>query len=88
MKLKSKLHKKEKILWTQEGDEVVVRKGTPQSSFRKTLLSIEGKAAIPKHVQNILKLKSAHHREDRVVWVRKGDAVLVRKGTPRSIPTD
>lgn len=88
MKLKSTLHKKEKILWTQEGDEIVVRKGTPLSSFRKTLLSTEGRAAVPKHIQDILKLKCAHHREDRVIWLRKGDAVLVRKGTPRSVPTD
>lgn len=82
LKLEFTAHKKEKILWTQEGDEVVVQKGTPQSSFRKTLLGSNGKAAIPKHIQSFLKLKPALHREERVAWIQIGDRVVVRKGTP------
>jgi bifunctional DNA-binding transcriptional regulator/antitoxin component of YhaV-PrlF toxin-antitoxin module len=88
LKLKPTPHKKEKMLWAQEGDEVVVRKGTPQSSFRKTILSIDGKAAVPKHIREALELKSTLHWEERMTWIRKGDEVIVRKGTPQSSPTE
>jgi hypothetical protein len=80
--------KREKILWMQEGDEVVVSKGTPQSSFRKTILSRGGKAAVPRHIREALKLKSTPQREERMIWIRKEERIIVRKGPPRSIPTD
>ena len=87
LKLKPGLQKKEKILWTQEGDEIIVEKGTPQSSYKKTMLSRSGKAAVPKHVRETLKLKSMLHREERMVWVQKGGKVIVRRGAPQSSPT-
>jgi bifunctional DNA-binding transcriptional regulator/antitoxin component of YhaV-PrlF toxin-antitoxin module len=86
--LEPTLGKRVKILWTEEGGEIVVSKGTPQSSFRKSLLRRDGRAAIPKHIRNALDLKPSRTGVDKVVWMRKGDEVIVRKGTPQSTPTD
>jgi len=88
LKLKSTLHMRQKILWTQEGDEIVVSKGTLQSSYKKTMLRRDGRAAVPKHIMEALKLKSTLHKEERMIWIRKGDEIVVRKGTPYSSPTD
>ena len=87
LKLKPALHKKEKLLWTQERDEIVVRKGTPQSSFRKTMLRRGGRTAVPKHIREVLKLKSTLHKEERMLWIRKGDEIIVRKGALQLSPT-
>jgi bifunctional DNA-binding transcriptional regulator/antitoxin component of YhaV-PrlF toxin-antitoxin module len=84
LKLRYTPQKREKLLWLQEGDEIVVRKGTLQSSFRKTILSRDGTAAVPKHIREVLKLKSTLHKEERVMWIQKGDEIIVRKGTPHS----
>lgn len=80
--------KREKLLWTRKGDEIIVTKGTPQSSYQKTILSRGGRAAVPKHIRNALKLKSTLRREERMIWIRKGDEVIVRKGTSPSRPTE
>lgn len=80
--LESTAQRKGKILWAQEGNEIVVRKGTPQSSFRKTLMTSNGRAAIPKHIRKALKLKPTLRGEERIVWLQKGDKVVVRKGRP------
>lgn len=88
LKLKTTLHKKEKILWTRQEDEVVVEKGTPQSSYKKTMLRRGGRAAVPKHIMEALKLKSTLDKEERLVWMRKGDQIVVRKGEPLSSPTE
>jgi bifunctional DNA-binding transcriptional regulator/antitoxin component of YhaV-PrlF toxin-antitoxin module len=88
LKLEPTLRKREKILWTQEGDEIIVSKGTPQSSYKKTMLRRGGRTAVPKHVREALKLKSTLNKEERMTWIRKGDRVIVRKGTPRSSPSD
>ncbi len=88
LKLKPTPDKKEKILWTEEGDEIVVSKGTPQSSFRKTMFRRGGRAAVPKHIKKALKLKSKLHNEDKVLWLQKRNQVIVRKGTAHSIPMD
>ncbi len=77
-----------KILWTQEGDDVIVTKGTPQSSFRKTMLRRGGRAAVPKHIMEALGLRSTPHKEERIVWIQRGDEIVVRKGAPLSSPTD
>jgi hypothetical protein len=87
LKLNSSLRKKEKILWTQEGDDIIVRKGSPRSSFRKTKLSTAGKAAVPRHARAALNLRSTPSREDMVVWLQKGDEIIVRKA-PHPIPID
>jgi bifunctional DNA-binding transcriptional regulator/antitoxin component of YhaV-PrlF toxin-antitoxin module len=84
LKLRYTPQKREKLLWLQEGEEIVVRKGTLQSSFRKTILSRDGTAAVPKHIREVLKLKSTLHKEERVMWIQKGDEIIVRKGTPHS----
>lgn len=73
-----------KLLWTQEGDEIVVTKGTLQSSYEKSILGRGGRAAVPKHIRKALKLESTLQREERIVWVRKGNEVVVRKGTSPS----
>jgi hypothetical protein len=86
--MKSTPGRREKILWTEEGDEIVVSKGTPQSSFRKTMLREGGKAAVPKHIMKAMKLKSKLHNEDKVLWLQKGNQIIVRKGTGQSTPTD
>jgi hypothetical protein len=88
LKLKPTLHKREKILWTQEGDEITVSKGTPESSYKKTMLRRGGRAAVPRHIMEALKLKSILHKEERMMWVQKGDKVIVRKGAPQSSPTE
>jgi bifunctional DNA-binding transcriptional regulator/antitoxin component of YhaV-PrlF toxin-antitoxin module len=88
LKLKPTAHKREKLLWTQEGDEIIVRKGTPQSSFRKTMLRRGGRAAVPKHIREALKLKSTLYNEERMLWLRKGDEIIVRKGGLQLNPTD
>jgi len=88
LKLRYTPQKREKILWTQKGNEVVVSKGTAQSSFRKTILSRGGRAAVPKHVREALKLKSTLHREERMIWIQRGEEIIVRKGMLQSIPTD
>ena len=88
LKLRYTPQEREKLLWLQEGDEVVVSKGTPESSFRKTMLSRGGTAAVPKHVRKALKLKSTLHREEKVIWIQKGDVIIVRKGLPQSVATN
>jgi bifunctional DNA-binding transcriptional regulator/antitoxin component of YhaV-PrlF toxin-antitoxin module len=78
-----------KLLWTLEGDEeVVVSKGTLQSSYKKTILGRSGRAAVPKHVREALNLESTPQKEERMIWVRKGNEITVRKGMPESTPTD
>jgi hypothetical protein len=88
LKLRYTPQKREKIHWIQEGDEIIARKGTPQSSFMKTILTRSGKAAVPKLVREALKLKLTPQMEERVIWIQRGEDIIVRKGTPRSIPTD
>jgi len=66
---------------------VVVKKGTLQSSFRKTTLSRGGKTAIPKHVRGALNLNSTPCREEGLMWIQRGDDVIVRKGTTPSRKT-
>ncbi len=88
LRLEPSPDRREKILWTEKGDEIVVSKGTPQSSFRKTMLRRGGRAAVPKHIMKAMKLKSKLHNEDKVLWLQKGNQVIVKKGTAQSIPTD
>jgi len=51
LKLRYTLQGWQKPPWIQEGGYVVVKRGTLQSGFRKTILSRWGKTAIPKHVR-------------------------------------
>jgi hypothetical protein len=88
LNLRYSAQKREKLLWTQNGDEIVVTEGTPQSSYQKTILSRGGTAAVPKHIRRALKLSSAPDREEMMIWIRKRDGVIVRKGTPPSGPTE
>lgn len=81
LRLKPTQDRREKILWTEEGDKVVVTKGTPQSSFRKTMLRKGGRAAVPKHIMKSLGLKSKLQNEEEILWLQEGDQVIVRKGT-------
>jgi len=87
LKLRYAPQRRQKLLWIQEDGNIVVKKGTPQSSFRKTMLSGGGKTAIPKHIREVLKLKSTPDGEERLIWIRRGDDVIVRKGTPQSRTT-
>jgi bifunctional DNA-binding transcriptional regulator/antitoxin component of YhaV-PrlF toxin-antitoxin module len=88
LKLDTTLHKKGKLLWTQQGNEIAVERGTPQSSYRKTMLRRGGRAAVPKHIMEALKLKPTLDKEERMVWIQKGDQIIVRKGEPQSSPTE
>ena len=88
LKLRYTPKKRQKLLWTQKGDEIIVTKGTPQSSFRKSILSRGGTAAVPRHIREALKLRSTLHHEERVIWIRKGDEIVVRKGWPQSSKLD
>lgn len=88
LKLRYTPHRRQKLLWVQEEDDIVVKKGTLQSSFRKTILSRGGKTAIPKHVREVLKLKLTPDGEERLIWIQRGDDIIVRKGTPQSRMTN
>jgi hypothetical protein len=79
LKLRYSLQERVKLLWTQEGGEVVVTKGTPQSDFRKSILSRGDRTAVPKRICEALKLKPAPHREERLIWIQRGKDILVRK---------
>jgi hypothetical protein len=78
--LKLKLGERSKLLWTPAGDDVVVTKGTPQSDWRKTMLRKNGTAAIPRHIQQALTLMITSHGADKLLWIRKGDQIVIRKG--------
>jgi hypothetical protein len=71
-----------KLLWTLVKGEAIVSKGTPQSDWRKTMLRKNGTAAIPRHVQEALSLKINPHVEERVLWIMRGDQIVVRRRTP------
>jgi len=78
--LKPKPGERSKLLWTPEGDDVIVAKGTPQSDWRKTMLRKNGTAAIPRHIQKALTLRITLHSEERLLWFKKGDQIVIRKG--------
>jgi hypothetical protein len=78
--LKPKLDERSKLLWNPAGDEVIVIKGTAQSDWRKTMLRKNGTAAIPRHIQHALTLKITPHGEERLLWIRRGDQIVIRKG--------
>ena len=61
---------------------------TDELPLRITILSTGGKTTVPKHTMKALKLRSTLNREDRVTWILKRGEVIVRKGAPRSSPTD
>ena len=84
LKLRFTPGKLTKLLWTQVGDEIIVTRGTPQSSFMKTLLSGDGTAAVPKHVREALKLKWTPDKVERISWMQKGNKIIVTRGTPKS----
>ena len=88
MKLKPSPHRRVKILWTLQGVEVIVTKGTPQSSYKKTILRIGGRTADPRHVREALRLKSTPENEERLAWRQRGDDLIVSRGTPEASPTD
>ena len=78
--LKPKPGEGSKLLWTPAGDDVIVTKGTPQSDWRKTMLRKNGTAAIPRHIQQALPLRITSHSEERLLWIRKGDQIVIKKG--------
>ena len=78
--LKPKPGERSKLLWTPAGDEVIVSKGTPQSDWRKTMLRKSGTAAIPRHIQKALTLRIIPHSEERLLWIGKGNQIVIRKG--------
>jgi len=78
--LKPKPGERSKLLWTPAGDEVIVTKGTPQSDWRKTMLRKNGTTAIPRHIQKALTLRITSHGEERLLWTRRGDQIVIRKG--------
>jgi hypothetical protein len=78
--LKPRPGERSKLLWTPAGDEVIVTKGTPQSDWRKTMLRKNGTAAIPRHIQQALTVKISSHGEERLLWMRRGDQIVITKG--------
>src|SRR5712692_323221 len=77
--LKPKQSERSKLLWTPAGDEVIVTKGTPQSDWRKTMLRKNGTAAIPRHIQKALTLTNSSHSEEKLIWIRRGNQIVIRK---------
>ena len=88
LKLRAAPSRREKILWTLQGAEATVTKGTPQSSYKKTMLRTGDRTAVPRHAREAMRLNSTSENEERLLWIKRGDEVVVRKGTPQSIPTD
>jgi hypothetical protein len=86
LELKPTRQTREKLLWTQEGEEIIATKGTLQSDWRKTMLRRNGSAAGPRHIREALELTL--DKEERLLWIRKGDGVVVRKELRQSSPTD
>ncbi len=80
LSLEPKRGERSKLLWTPTRDEVIITKGTPQSDWRKTMLRKNGTAAIPRHIQQALKLRISSQDRERVMWIRKGDRIILRKG--------
>jgi hypothetical protein len=78
--LKPKPGERSKLMWTLARDHVIVTKGTPQSDWRKTMLRRNGTAAIPRHIQQALTVKISSHGEERLLWMRRGDQVVITKG--------
>jgi bifunctional DNA-binding transcriptional regulator/antitoxin component of YhaV-PrlF toxin-antitoxin module len=70
----------QKVLWSQEGTDVLVKKGTLQSGFRKTILTRGGKAAFPKHIREALEPSSTSDGAEKILWMRRGEDVIVSKG--------
>src|SRR6266446_2044957 len=77
--LKPKPGERSKLLWTPAGDEVIVTKGTPHSDWRKTMLRKNGTAAVPRHIQKVLTLRITSQGEERLLWTRRGDQIVIRK---------
>jgi len=77
--LKPKLGERSKLLWTPAGDDVIVTRGTPQSDWRKTMLRKNGTAAIPRHIQKALTLRNSSHSEEKLIWIRRGNQIVIRK---------
>jgi hypothetical protein len=84
LNLRYALQSRQKLLWMEEGGDVVVKKGTQQSSFRKTILTRGGKTAIPKHIREALKMKSTREGDERVIWIQREKGVIVRKAPGRA----
>src|SRR5260370_31466739 len=77
--LKPKPGERSKLLWTPAGDDVIVTKGTPQSDWRKTMLRKNGTAAIPRHIQKALTLRNTSRSEEKLIWIRRGNQIVIRK---------
>ena len=77
--LKLRPGERSKLLWTPAGDEVIVTKGTPQSDWRKTMLRKNGTAAIPRHIQKALTLRNSSHSEEKLIWIRRENQIVIRK---------
>jgi len=77
--LKPKPGERSKLLWTPAGDDVIVTKGTPQSDWRKTMLRKNGTAAIPRHIQKALTLRNSSHSEEKLIWIRRENQIVIRK---------
>ena len=80
LNLKPKRGGRSKLLWTPVGNGVIVTKGTPQSDWRKTMLRKNGTAAIPRHIQQALELRVTSPVQEKVLWILRGDQIIVRKG--------
>jgi len=44
------------------------------------MLRKNGTAAIPRHIQQALTLRISSHGEERLLWIRKSDQIVIRKG--------
>jgi hypothetical protein len=81
LELEPSFRGKEKILWTQRASEIVVTRGTPRSSYKKTKLRRGGRAAVPRHILEALQLRPAA-REERIMWMLRGNEIFVRRAGP------
>lgn len=84
LRLRYSPKKREKLLWGLQGGEIVVTKGTSESDFRKTIISRGDTSAVPKHICEALKLRPTLQRSESLVWIRRGEVILVRRRGRRS----
>jgi hypothetical protein len=78
--LKPNPGERSKLVWTPAGRPGDRDQGDSESDWRKTMLRKNGTAAVPRHIHQALKLKIISQVEERLLWIRRGYQIVVRKG--------
>ena len=79
--LRPKPGERSKLQWTLAGEGATVTKGTAQSDWRKTMIRKNGTASVPRYIQQALKLSDSSRNEEKLLWMRKGGQIVIKKRT-------